>query len=292
MHRLTDRDHEVLLALWRFQYLSVAQIQRLLFPSTQTVNRRLRILSSEDYVEIFSVPGLPDRLVRLRSAGAAVVAGSLELPLAATGWTRDRGRPKDHWFARHFLRISDFRIALLQACRCAPVRLLGFIPEYVGRKPRSGAYRKYIQDVVADIAQPGSKISHTPDGVFALSRAERAGLFFLEVDRGTEVISHPARGVGKLVRFYLNAIASRAFERYQEDFGVTFEGFRILIVTSTLARLRNIQDAAAAISFEPSNAKSLIWITTVEATECANVLTDTIWRTLDPEDRGGYAIVA
>jgi RNA-directed DNA polymerase len=55
-------------------------------------------------------------------------------------------------FIKHFLSINDFRILLTQACTQSPMRLLGFIPEYVGEKTTQGNVKKYIRDNVCDIA--------------------------------------------------------------------------------------------------------------------------------------------
>ena len=85
---------------------------------------------------------------------------------------------------RHFLRTGDFRIAVTLACADSGLDLLGFIPEYFGEKHLSERVTKYIKDVVFDVANAQEEITHTPDGVLALSKAKRPALFFLEVDRG------------------------------------------------------------------------------------------------------------
>jgi hypothetical protein len=48
------------------------------------------------------------------------------------------------------------------------MRLLGFIPEYVGEKTTQGNVKKYIRDNVCDITNKALQYSHTPDAVFAL----------------------------------------------------------------------------------------------------------------------------
>jgi uncharacterized protein YjiK len=45
-------------------------------------------------------------------------------------------------------------------------------------------------------------INYTPDGVFALEKNNRTALFFLEIDRGTEVLSNPEKGFSKAINFY------------------------------------------------------------------------------------------
>ena len=60
--------------------------------------------------------------------------------------------------------------------------------------------------------------SHTPDGVFALKKGDNAALFFVEIDRGTEIVSDPEKGVLKSIVFYLNYWVSGKFARYAKDF--------------------------------------------------------------------------
>ena len=96
------------------------------------------------------------------------------------------------------MAINDFRITLVQACANSPLKLLGFIPEYIGEKTKEGFVKKYIRDKV-------SEYSHTPDAVFALEKDGKPALFFLEIDRGIEIVSDPEKGFLKCVVFYLNS---------------------------------------------------------------------------------------
>jgi hypothetical protein len=59
---------------------------------------------------------------------------------------------------------------------------------------KQGFVKKYIRDSVG-------KYSHTPDAVFALEKEGNAALFFLEIDRGIEVVSDPEKGLLKAVVF-------------------------------------------------------------------------------------------
>src|SRR5690606_13268302 len=98
-----------------------------------------------------------------------------------------------------------------KACDKSYVDLLGFIPEYYGARHASGRVTKYIKDVVFDARNPREKISHTPDAVFALVKGGKPALFFLEIDRGTESLSNPERGVNKMIRFYEGLAKSGKF---------------------------------------------------------------------------------
>ena len=55
---LTERDVQLLIDIYKMRYLSIAQIQRLHFPSEQTTYRRLRVLRSTGHVQMFSSPNI------------------------------------------------------------------------------------------------------------------------------------------------------------------------------------------------------------------------------------------
>ena len=102
---------------------------------------------------------------------------------------------------RHFVALNDFRVAITRQLAGGDVQLRGFIPEYYGSKHQSGRVTKYLKDVAFDIVNPKEHIPHTPDAVFCLEKGNKPALFFLEIDRGTEVLSSPEKGVLKMVRF-------------------------------------------------------------------------------------------
>lgn len=290
---LTPRDLELLLSVYKYRYLSTTQVQALHFLSAQTAARRLRLLSRAGYLADFRAPGVDERLVTLAAKGAEAVAAQLLVPLSALDWAKRRPEPHDHYFLRHFLAASDFRIALTQACAEVPdLALLGFLPEHLGRKTPSGSVAKYIRDVVADIESPGRRHAHTPDGVFALARGGKAALFFLEVDRGTEVLSDPGKGFLKAIRFYVAYLQGDTYQRYREDFRVAepFRAFRVLIVTTSSERLSHMRAVGGALPVEPAHAKRFIWLTTEAEVTPATVLTS-IWVPLDPAESKRYAIV-
>src|SRR5262247_1573099 len=115
-----------------------------------------------------------------------IVASAMEKDFEELSWYKYSKTPKDYYFLRHFLAIDDFRILMTKACTGTELDLLGFIPEYIGEKTKQGFVKKYIRDNAGEF-------SHTPDGVFALEKAGNAALFFLEIDRGVEVVSDPEK---------------------------------------------------------------------------------------------------
>ncbi len=287
--KFTERDSLLLVDLYKHRFLTITQLQRLHFPSMQTAYRRMRLLKSARYVSSFTVANIDESIFTVSTAGLQAVAEALGVDREQLKWSETKAKPRDYYFMRHFLAINDFRITLKLACEASGIRLLGFIPDYYGEKTDKGAVTKYIRDVICDVARDRQEVSHTPDGVFALERDGKAALFFLEIDRGTEVVGDSDKGVLKSIRFYTNYLLDGKYQRYTKDFGVQeFKGFRSLYVTTAPARLSNIRQAVAKLDI-PQKAQRFHWITTEHELTTQSIFTP-IWLSLDPTDEKRYQI--
>ena len=289
--KITDRDIRVVHSIYRYKYLSASQIQRLHFPSETTRNRRLRRLIEEDYVEPFEIINIPERIFRIARDGARLVASRLGVEVDDLLWTSSTKTPKDYYFMRHFIRLNDVRIALEMGAKEGPVTLRGFLPEYYGKKEESGSVHKYVRDATFGIQDPEEHIPHTPDAVFSLEKDGSPALFFLEVDRGTETLSNPQKGVLKMVRFYLGYLAEGGYERYSEDFKTKepFDSFRALIVTTSEERIENMRSAASSLPKRMRRGLRALWCTTFDGLTAEAVFSP-IWRSLHEEDDRKYAL--
>lgn len=287
--KMMKRDVALLVDIYKHRYLTISQVQRLHFPSLQTAYRRTKVLKRDGCISGFNVANIDEGIFSLTAKGLEVVAGALGVDRNDLKWNEAKEKPKDYYFMRHFLAINDFRIAVRQACEKSPVRLVGFIPDYYGEKTEKGGVMKYIKDVICDVANEREQVSHTPDGVFALEKDGRAALFFLEIDRGTEVVADPRKGVLKCLRFYASYLVDGKYQRYARDFAVEgFKGFRTLIVTSTQARLLSIRRASTEMDVPPK-AKRFLWVTTEDKITPDIVFTP-IWKSIDSEDNTTYRI--
>ena len=283
---LTPRDAEVLGSLAEYRYLTVSQIERLHFTSAQTARRRLRLLAQADLLKLIDVATVAERIAAITGAGAEALAGQTGTHVEAAG-----GRPQNPLFLQHHLAAAEFRIRLTSACaRRSDLRLAGFLPEHLARPSRSGQPTKYLRDEVPP-AGGASLLAHTPDGAFGLERGAQVALFFLEIDRGTEVLGSSDHGVGKIVRFYLRYLVCGRFQRYRADFGANtdFRGFRALLVTTSQQRLENIRQRCGRIAFDPPAAKRFIWLATETVLKDGDPLAHQ-WQSLDPTDASLYRI--
>jgi hypothetical protein len=198
-----------------------------------------------------------------------------------------RKRPSDAYFLRHFCALNDVRIAVEQACGQSSIHLVRFIAEYQGEVSPDGVPRKQLQDSVKG---DDGLIGHTPDAVFALEHKGTAALFFVEVDRGTETLSDGERGVLKMLRFYLNYLAGEGYQRYTAIFGMpAFRAFRVLLTTTSEARLKNMRSLGGDLVFEPTHAKRFIWLATQESITEQTIF-GPVWRALEPTDERIYSI--
>ena len=287
MHRLTERDIAVLVDVYIYRYLTLPQITALHFPSIKTAYRRLQALVGGKLLKAVTVPSITGRIFLLDSAGAEFVAGALQVEVTDLSWHRGK-TPKDYYFLRHFLAINDFRITLTRACQDNPISLVGFIPEYVGEKTEKGEVKKYLRDKVCHLNSPGRYISHTPDAAFALEKDGKKALFFVEIDRGTEIINDPDKGFLKAIVFYLNYWAGKQFKKYERDFGnAEFKVFRTLIITNSQRRLQNMREMVSNYDFPRKRAKQFLWGAT-EVTK--NNIFSAIWQAMDTADDTIYTI--
>jgi len=287
--RITARDGEILLSVYKHRFLTVSQIQRLHFPSMQTAYRRVRLLRSQGLLEDFSIPNVEEAILTVGRKGLHEVASLLGVGYEELRWADTKSRPRDYYFMRHFLAINDFRIRLFLDCEGLGLKLLGFIPDYFGERTERGGTAKYIKDVVCDIAGSRQEVSHTPDGVFSLERDGKAALFFLEIDRGTEEVSDPDKGVLKAVRFYMNYLIDGKYQRYAKDFGTSeFKGFRVLFVTTSDRRISNVRQAVSALPV-PDKAKRFFWLSTFDRIDTKGPF-EPVWLSADIGDQGSYSL--
>ena len=88
---------------------------------------------------------------------------------------------------------------------------------------------KNISGIKSAISSPQliREYSHTPDAVFSLEKDGSPALFFLEIDRGGEIVSDPDKGFLKCIVFYLHYWKEKKWIRYNEDFKREFRNFRL-----------------------------------------------------------------
>ena len=290
---VTKRDRSILRSLAEYRQLTTEQLERLHFPSAQTTLRRIRRLEVAGLVLRRRCDGVPTQLVSLTPLGVSKLTGSEPSGAGVAGVTRRPASLPSTYFLRHQLEVTDFRIALALSVEQRPeVDLLDVLADTdrTARAPGSQP-RALLTETVTLGGERGERLSHTPDLAFAMRRGDRQAFFLVEIDRGTEVVGDPRRGVGLFVRFYLRALVAGAFEGLRARLGLpgSLRGFRILVVTHSTARVETIRARWGSMPMEHEMAKRFIWLTTREALRSANLL-EHGWVSLDPRDHSQYAV--
>jgi len=111
---------------------------------------------------------------------------------------------------------------------------------------------------------PQTIISLKPDAAFSICDAtqDKTVLFFLEVDRGTEILASPKRTPTDIRQKILNygvCFNTCAYKKYESRWNCQLNGYRLLFVTDSVARLSTLCSLVQAMP--PSD---YIWFTTAD----------------------------
>jgi hypothetical protein len=278
--QLTDRDRTLLETLGVLRVLTTRQVQRLLFPSEQIALRRLRMLAEAGYLRVDRSAVSAHRLVTATRYGLSALGNE---SLSGKG-----ARPRSALFLQHQLGVNAFRLSLGQACaRRSDLELLGFLADLDAVDGRPGAQPRRVLSGIL-----GASDGHVPDGAFALRRSGRTALFFFEYDRGTEVLGNSDRGVGRMIRAYLNALLSGSYRQSSDVLGTgpDLRGFRALIVTTTPTRIENIRRLWTGVSGPIAIGKRFVWLAPSNVLESEDIMRES-WVSLDAADERVYSML-
>ena len=290
---VTERDRALLRSLAEYRLLTSEQLERLHFQSAQTALRRIRRLEQVGLVVRRRSDAVPTQIISLSPQGVAMVTANATPGLGAAAARRRPVALPGTYFLRHQLEVNDFRIAVAHSAGQRPdVDLLSVIADTDRTAVAAAAQpRALLAETVAFGSEPAERITHTPDLAFAMRRGERQAFFLVEIDRGTEVVGDPKRGVGLFVRFYLRGLVSGAFDGLRARLGLPegLRGFRVLVVTNSASRVQAMRDRWGSMPIEHEMAKRFIWLTTREALLGTSLL-EHGWVSLDPRDETRYAL--
>ena len=189
----------------------------------------------------------------------------------------------------HRLRLLDLFIALEVQVQNRPhIQIIRTFLEY-RRVPKT--YVRETTDYVTDAQTPENRI--VPDGVFVLENREtgRRGLFFVEMDMGTERITAPssqdkrATIVGKFEQYDRYLQSGRFVSTYSE-LG-EFTSFLLLFVTMSADRVDNIRQAASSLppQLHPYYRLGVF-------SKISEDVLGPVWLSRDPSDTLTYALVS
>jgi hypothetical protein len=199
--RIGAVDEEILRAVNRFQYMTAAQVGRLLYPQSHDdnryVQRRLRRLVEAGYVlRLRELPtprvGSAPHVFTLADKGRRFVSGRGD-PLASSYFrpSEERAKAEDNPFMEHTLAAVDVLVAAARLCREFAVSMPRLLNE---RQLKRSSIR------VQPAGRPEApRMAVIPDAWFQLAAVGCAPVSIaLELDRGTEGQKHWRRKVASL----------------------------------------------------------------------------------------------
>lgn len=238
---LQERDRQLITTLHRYRFLTREQIERLFFHTTARANHRLKQLFHTGYLSRVFIPsavGSFQGVYSLAEGGAKEAAIILGIDKAEIKWQKNnKVKPL---FLEHALAISEFRLALEAAARLHSDHqlLLWFSEEEC--KDTFNIWDPRKQQRLTKTLNPDAYGQYRFDQSFFS--------FFLETDRGT---MSNGRVKDKILRY-------RQYQEsgaYESHYGLQF--FRVLIVTLTEKRLKNLKKIAEKIG------ASNVWFATL-----------------------------
>lgn len=273
--RITDRDKQIILAIYRHRLLSAVQVEALLFHSNQprgkrtVCQRRLQLLYHHHYLDRLRDyrtigEGRLPLVYALDNRGADFVANELGIDRFNLAWKPNHNQIGS-LFLKHTLTVNTVWIIFNLLTDSNLFEVKNWLDE-ANLKSRS------MKEKVPYRYRGARKVFHYPDGYFCVQSAinkEQIAHFFLEVDMGTMTNK---RWQDK-VRAYLHF---RHIGLAQKHFGTN--NFRVLTVTTTARRLQNLKKATERVQgddhFWFTTGDQLdIWKPRTILTKCWNVAT-------------------
>ncbi|WP_405824579.1 replication-relaxation family protein [Streptomyces sp. NBC_01390] len=198
--RIGAVDEEILRAINRLQYMTAAQVGRLLYPDqhddNRYVQRRLRSLVEAGYLlRLRELPtpriGSAPHVFTLADRGRRFVAGRGEV-LASSYYrpSEERAKARDNPFMEHTLAAVDVLVAAESLCRRFQVSMPRLLNE---RQLKRSSVR------VQPAGRPAPRVAVIPDAWFELQVSDDPSVAItLELDRATEGQKHWRRKIAAL----------------------------------------------------------------------------------------------
>ncbi len=269
--QLTERDRQIILAVYEYRLLSAHQLEALFFAGTPdnphsrrtACQRRLQLLYHHGFIERLPQPvilgqGRSPFVYALDEAGANLVAGHRGIDRAEVGW-----KPKHNelgpQFLDHSLVINDVRVVLQRLVDAGMFEAVAWTDELALKSAE-------LQDKVPYLVQGARPVRKYPDGYFIVKLSDgNQAHFFLEVDQGTMTNARWQEKVRAYHEFRLSG-------QSQRHYGT--RNFRVLAVTTSEQRLANLKRAT-----EQARGDHYFWFTTKAAVNIwqPRTILETVW---------------
>lgn len=263
--RLTERDIQIMQAVYEYRVLTTQHLQTLFFSSVHQTYARLSALYHHGFLDRQFLGVYADKmntpiLYVLDKRGAEVLQARQGIDLA---WSKDL-KQVTPTFLEHTLAINTVRVAVAKACQQPGFRLVTWQGE---SELKAGYDRVTIRSESGRL----QSVSLIPDSYFVLETPKGTGHFFLELDRGTETTQ----------RFKTKILAYQGYYQsgaYQRRYNT--RSLRVLTVTLSETRAANLLRVT-----EAAGGKQRYWFTLLEQIRPETVLSAPHWRVATHEER-------
>ena len=241
--KISKSDIQLLSWIAEYKFLTAKQLGSLSQRSRQVISRRKRNLESKNFVAIQERafgdgPGHPESIIFLTKKGLKLLKDEDILSNHARYVTN---ATKDPIFVSHDLLVNWFFIHLIQVERENPSLSTQHLTISSHNLNKGNADKPLLLERFS-IDQSSENHFMIPDGVFIITNieSEKSLLFFLEVDMGTETLVNskgkPTDVRQKIIN-YQALFRTGQYKRYEKIFKAKLNGFRLLFLSNTPARL-------------------------------------------------------
>jgi len=258
-----EKFSAILLSLAEYQCLSIPQLAALHFSSLQTARTARNKLDQAGLVDTIHSgygkgKGRPGILLSLSRSGIERLIMETRLQnsikpeiLSCPGKAFIEHQLLLNWVCIHVRKLEEFSADLKSHFFLANSHLLSSTTRRLPDIKETFQTRYHRTD----------PISFIPDGVFCIESIEqrKALLFFVEIDMGTETIlskKEDPNDFSLKIQNYRAYFRSKKYKRYEHWRGCKFNGFRLLVVTNTDARME-----ALCRLVQVSQSSDFIWLT-------------------------------
>ena len=261
--RLAPTDGEILRAIAECRITTAPQLAALLARSAKGVRDRTTKLIGEGLLEEVTRGrgqrrGRPERVVSLCESGVTILKerGLIDAKIATDDVTGSSIRCQNHQLLLNWVRVHLAQVERVLAQ--LEVRFLSHNSPFL---PAEYTSLPVTTDPERGQAKGSQGMRVKPDATFSLSDRDqgRTVLFFLEVDLGTETLASPQRELKDVRQKILNygtCFDTLVYKRYEKLWDCQLNGFRLLFLTDTVARLSTLSSLVQEMP--PSD---FIWLT-------------------------------
>ena len=266
MNKITKNIYDILTRLSECQILTISQLSSLNQRSRQVVRRNIRTLRSEGFIASKEKgygqgKGRREKIISLTTKGIEFLRDEGVLSDKTTFMKKNS---TDSILFNHHLLVNWFHIHLIHMQRIILQLSVNFLSSNslaLKEKNKPSLKERVKMESVLE-----GFIEFIPDGTFSLicqdADINKTLLFFLEVDMDTETLASKKRNpkdIRQKVVNYQALFRSKRYKRYERFFGAKLNGFRLLFLANTFARMTAI--CRLVQEMPPSD---FIWVTDQE----------------------------